>query len=181
MVIPQSTGGIPQHVRNLDNDILSQYVKKGGNASDQRQTFVDSKENSSSRNVEHKTMINDTKASNAPAGEMARISRIIDETRESNTESYTSGADIPSREDILSQMQKDMAIDQQQSATLESIEEEHGDNIINNFLLESDDDTSSIKSEDGGCQFVLTKGKNSGQMCGRKRSTETRCSRHIGK
>lgn len=176
-----STGGIPQHVRDLNDDILSQYVKKEGNVSDQRQMFVDSKENSSARNVGHKTMINDTMDNNTPVGEMARISRIIDETRESNTETYTSGADIPSREDILSQMQKDMANDQQQSATLESIEEEHGDNIINDFLSDGDDDTSSINSEDGGCQFVLTKGKNSGQLCGRKRSTETRCSRHRGK
>lgn len=181
IVIPHSTGGIPQHVRDLDNDILSQYVKKGANAGHQRQTFVDSKENSSARNVGHKTMINDTRTNNDQTGEMVRISRIIDETRKSNTETYTDGADIPSREDILSQLQKDMVIDQQQSATLNSIEEEYGDDIINDFLSEGEDDTSSIKSEDGGCQFVLTKGKNSGQPCGRKRSTETRCSRHIGK
>jgi hypothetical protein len=181
IVIPQSTGGIPQHVKNLDNDILSQYIKKGENASGQRQMFIDSKENASARNIGHKTMINDAMANNEPVGEMARISRIIDETRESNTETYTSEVDIPSREDILSQMQKDMVNDQQHLATLESIEEEHGNNIINDFLLEGDDDTGSIKSEDGGCQFVITKGKNSGQSCGRQRSTATRCSRHRGK
>jgi hypothetical protein len=181
LVIPQSTSGIPQHVRDLDNDILSQYVKKGENASDQRQTFVDSKENYNARNIGHKTMTDDTKTNNEPVGEMARISRIIDETRESNTETYINGVDIPSREDILSQMQKDMAIDQQHSATLEIIEEEHGNNIINDLLLEGNDDTSSIKSEDGNCQFVLTKGKNSGQSCGRQLSTETMCSRHMYK
>lgn len=181
LVIPQSTGDIPEHVRNLDNSVLSQYIKKGSNASDQRQTFVDSKENTRARNVGHKNMIQDTQNKGTPVGEMARISRIIDETRESNTETYTNGSDIPSREDILSQMHKDMADDQKRSATLESIEEQHGDNIINNFLSEGDDDTSSVNSEDGGCQFVLTKGKNIGQACGRKRSTATRCSRHRNK
>lgn len=181
IVIPQSTGGIPQHVKDLDNDILSQYANKGENAGEQRQTFIDSKENHSARNVGHKTMINDTRSNTGQAEEMDRISRIIDETRESDTETYTKGEDIPSREDILSQMQKDMVIDQQQSEKLERIEEENGDSIINNFLYECEDDTNSVKSEDGGCQFILTKGKNNGQCCGRKRSTDTRCPRHKGK
>jgi len=182
VVMPQSTGGIPQSVRNLDNDVLSQYIKKGGNASIQRRE-IDAKEQTRARNIGHKSMLRDTQRNEHTAsGEMARISQIIDETREAHMETYTDGSDIPSREDILQQMQKDMVRDQEQSATLESIEEEHGDNIINNFLSDGDDeDANSVKSEDGGCQFVLTKGKNMGQPCGRKRSTETRCHRHRNK
>ena len=34
-----STGDIPDHVRNLDNNVLSQYIKKGGNATKQSQNI----------------------------------------------------------------------------------------------------------------------------------------------
>lgn len=181
--IPQSTGGIPQSVRNLDNDLLAQYIKKGENASIQRRG-IDAKEQTRARNTAHKSMIHDIqKEELTDSSEIARISQIIDETREAPSEIYTNDEDIPSREDIIQQMQRDMVKDQRQSATLESIEEEHNDNIINNFLSEGEDedDSISVNSEDGGCQFLLTKGKNMGQTCGRKRSTETRCNRHRNK
>jgi hypothetical protein len=162
---------IPKHVRDLDNDVLSQYIKKSGNST----------ETHNARHIEHKSMKGDTGDDTCENSEMSRISKIIDETRESqNTEIHSNDTDdIPSREDVLQQLQKDMDDDESQSATLQSIEEEHGDNIINDFLM--DDDTASIKSEDGGCQFEITKGKNKGQICGRKRVNGINCSRHIRK
>ena len=179
MVIPQSTGGIPQSVRNLDNDFLSQYIKKEGNNNTKRKE-IDSKEQTRARNVGHMSMIQDIQTEeHTDSNEMVMISQIIDETRDAK-ETYTNTEDIPSREDILQQLQRDMAKDKRQTATLESIEEEHGNDIISNFLSD-DEDNNSVKSEDGGCQFVLTKGKNTGQTCGRKRSTETRCNRHQNK
>ena len=177
----QSSGCIPQSVRDLDNDVLSQYIKKGGNADNQRQK-IDVKEQMRARNVEHNSMIHDTQKEELNTNDdMARISKIIDEAREAE-ETYMDNEDIPTREDMIQQIQKDMYRDQQRTVTLESIEEDN-DNIINNFLQEGndEDDNTSVKSEDGGCQFALTKGKNTGQICGRKRLTETRCHRHKNK
>lgn len=173
-----STHNIPQHVKNLDNDYLSQYIKKSDNTSKQRQGHVDHEEHQSARTIKHESMLNDTackNTSNNEKSEMSRISQIIDETHESQTSGvYTDNTDIPSREDILSDLRQDIDDDKYKSTTLPVIDE---CNVIDNFLAD-EDDSSSVKSEGCGCLFELTKGKNRGQTCGRKRINDTRCARH---
>lgn len=177
--------GIPEDVRNLDNSILSQYIKKGDNSTQQRVDNVDSKDKNSARHVGYKSMMADIEDnSSSETIDMGHISKIIDKTRESTSSvSIVEDLEEPSREDILQQMQKDMKKDKKYSETLESIEEEYGGNVINDFLNETEtgddsDETSSVGSDGEGCQFVLTKGKRRGQQCGRKRINETRCKRH---
>jgi hypothetical protein len=173
----QSTPSIPAEVMNLDNDVLSQYIKKSDNATQQRQKNVDTKWSNNAVQVGLKSMIGDVVPQNIDNSEMVRISKIIDETQDSqNEETYSNNDDIPSREDVLQQMHKDMDDDKDKSASLQSIEEEYGDNVIDDFLVEDDDDFASIKSEDE-CQFEITKGKNKGQICGRKRIGDN-CGRH---
>jgi hypothetical protein len=177
-----SDGGIPEHVRNLDNDILSQYVKKGGNAYQQRQKHVE-KEPNNARHVGHNSMVCDTNE-NTPISEMDRIGKIIDDARESQmTSTDTNNENIPSREDNIIQIKEDMDIDRMHTTVLHDIEEDHGDNVINTFLADDnyDNDNDSNKSEYGGCQFELLKGKNRGLQCGCKRVTDTRCIRHKDK
>lgn len=172
----ESTGDIPDHVRNLDNNVLSQFVKKGDNATLQRKN-IDSKEQNSMRRVNHRAMTRNTDEnktrSESPDAvdnrEMQRISQIIDSTQNNDL-----SGEIPTREEITAMMQKDMETNKNNDLSLETIEEENK-NILNIF---DDDDTTSVKSDDGGCHFELTKGKNRGQTCGRKRISDTRCDRH---
>lgn len=179
-------GSIPEHVRNLDDNVLNQFIKKNDNSTEQR-TVADVKDQNSVRRVYHKSMLDsipantlERKPDSVDRREMERISQIIDSTQNNDLSN-----EIPSREEITALMQKDMNDDKRQSATLESIEEENHDHVLNMFDNDDDDEdedeVASVKSDDGGCQFELTKGKNRGQLCGRKRVNNTRCARHRNK
>ena len=68
----------------------------------------------------------------------------------------------------------DMLKDKEERDELFTIAEENMPNF-------EDIDTDSVKSESGGCQFILLKGKNKGNVCGKPRSAEDRCPRHEDK
>jgi hypothetical protein len=172
-----TVGDLPRHVRDLDNDVLSRYIKKGSDVS-KKKNLHEYKEHSGAKHVEHNSMKENTvERFKHQSPDTAHIEKIIDITEESRVEpqydDYT-----PSREDDLIEMRKDMDEKDSGMAKLRSIEEETEHDIIEDFMLEDDDDIASIKSEGGGCIFELTKGKNRGQQCGRKRVDDSKCSRH---
>jgi hypothetical protein len=170
-------GDLPQHVRDLDNDVLTRYIKKGGVS--QKKRLQPYKEHSSAKHVEHNSMKGNTvEVFKHQSPDTDHIGKIIDITEESLVESpYID--DIPSREDDLVEMRKDMMENDSCMTKLHSIGEETEHDIIEDFMHDDyDDDIASIKSEGGGCTFELTKGKNRGQQCGRKRIDDSKCSRH---
>jgi hypothetical protein len=175
-----SGGEIPQRVKDLDSDVLSQYVKKGDNASHQREN-QDVRDKNSTRSVQHKNMIYST--GNIRDLQDNRIEKIIEEA--SVTE-IIDDDDVPSREDMIREIQTDMDKDAVDKSMMRNMEPE--DNVIDDFL--ADDETESTGSDStekdesvaSGCNFELTTGKNKGHICGRNVSkNNSKCSRHLSK
>lgn len=159
-VVPKEQNSkIPEHVRNLDDSVLNQYINKNAK----------SKTGSNFKNVQHDILSHDSSPplkktiDTVDRREMDQINQIMDNTQNEND-------DIPTREEITEMMRQGIENDKQQSASLETIEEESLDSVIDRF--EHDED---------GCQFELTKGKNRGQICGRPVFSDTRCIRHKDK
>jgi hypothetical protein len=182
--ITKSMGCIPENVRNLDDNLLSKYIQKEENTNQQKHNTDNYKKKNSIRDVSHESMLNDTSVVGISQSkyEMGRISEIIDDnTTLPIKEIYDDNLEIPSREELLLEIKNDMDNDKKKQKNLSDIEEENGDNVIDDFLNDDYDETSSNKSEDGGCQFELIKGKNRGHQCGRKRINGINCSRHRDK
>lgn len=167
---------IPDHVRNLDNSVLYQYIKKDENNTSYKNS-LELKERKDPKSVAYNSMIEDTKVRfDKSASDVNRIEEVEDDE-------FPDDSNIPSHEEMVKDIHNDMVNDNKYKASLQSIEKENSNNIINDFLSEDvdDDDSGSIKSENGGCSFALTKGKNRGQICGRKRVNATMCMRHKNK
>ena len=147
--------GIPDSVKNLDDALLSQYIKK-----------TDNKKNTEPGNkMDHgKNLAYDNVENTVDTSEMDKL---IDDTLYTQEKAHIEEV-IPTRDDILNQMHKDMDAESNTRAQLETINENNTIDIIDSFM-------------DDGCKFELTKGKNAGGMCGRRLSSDTRCGRHEGK
>jgi hypothetical protein len=157
---------IPDHVRDMDENILSQFISKSKPASENINT---------SKEIEHSSMVEDI-TDPSMLSEDTRVSTIIDNAMQKDDTVSFNDEEIPTREDITIGLQNDMTHDIRERNTLFTIAEK---NIPQEF--EFGDDSDSVKSESEGCQFILIKGKNKGQVCGRSRSTVDRCQRHDGK
>lgn len=175
-----SSGRIPENVRSMDNDVLSQFVQKSGNKKEQRRT-VDRKNESRPRVVEHKEVLS-TIPEETESAEMDRIESIIDSARSSQVEVTDVDDKVPSRDDLLRQMQRDMS---SEAARIDEVEDFSGDT---DSILDTFAETSGVSNQDllvddssSTCRYLLTKGPNSGSPCGRRATTGGRCTRHMGK
>lgn len=170
-VVDDSTDNIkdiPDHVRNMDNSILAQYIQKKDKNSHNINT---------SRETIHQNMMQDVVPDPSKDSEDQRVSSIIDSAM-NKEDRFTIDEKIPSRDDETMELRQSMIRDKQQRDELFTIAEE------NSYVtdgLDIDIDNDSNKSESDGCQFILTKGKNKGVVCGKSRSTHDRCPRHENK
>jgi hypothetical protein len=176
----QTGGTIPENVRNMDNDVLSQFVQKVKNSKTQRET-VDKQIAARPRVSEHQASLASIPEANEK-DEMRRIEKIIDSARHAQIEVTDDGSDdeMPSRDDILRQMQRDMSNEKQR---IEDVEAFTGatDSIIDDFQQLSNAELLESADTPDVCQYTLTKGANAGNSCGRRLSTADRCSRHKDK
>jgi hypothetical protein len=138
------------------------------------------KPSTSARDIHHETI-----RGNIVTPDDTTNENMINDIIDSRDTSETSGIDdIDSREDMLHGMKKDMVADKEHADNIFTIMEDqarYNNDDFNIEVVDSDDDAGSVSSDNGGCQFILTKGKNQGVACGRKRVDDTRCSRHANK
>lgn len=179
------SGRLPDNVRNMDNDILSQFVQKNGNAK-QQHDIIDSKIEHGARMSSYNTALSSIpETSNT---ESIRIEEIIDNARHGQTEVTPDDDDETfDKGNILRQMKRDMT---QESSHMDTVSKFTGDTdcIIDMFSAQDCDGDGSVGSDNdesneasAGCAFVLTRGNNAGTQCGRVLSTADRCTRHVHK
>ena len=172
-----SFGIIPSNVRNLDNNVLRQYIEKGSNSTVQR-TVIDSRVLLRPRVVNHTNLANDTATiceidnedegeDELRSGELECISDILAGGRDN------SGEDPPSHEDAVGELTREMdeERDAASAAAARSTARESDGDIISDFEGE----------QTGGCGFTARTGKNRGSVCGKRLVTTTRCSAHRGR
>ena len=190
---PKQENILPQEVRDLDNDILGQFIKKGNNSETQRES-IDLKNKNSARVVEHSAMVgNSVDYENEKdieyTEELKRLEELTERSINSSNNPVIGEESETLREDMKKTLLEDMEKDKSSTMTLDAITEENKNNILNMleesdtgiYAVSDDDDTASTVSDNGGCDFELTKGKNKGHTCGRRRVNGIRCSRHVNK
>jgi hypothetical protein len=157
---PMTTGSIPQHVRDLDSAVLKQYINKKPKTANKKIITTP---------TPHTTPVHG--ASTGEAIDDAHEKQLLDNVKTDNI-----NEDTISREEFLEDLKRGVEEDQEKNRILaDSIFDQEPDDLT---LINDFDDNVSVISDSGGCQFELTKGKNKGSLCGRKRVNDHTCSRH---
>ena len=134
---------LPRHIKDLDNDVLNQFIKKNNKRVSISHAPPDVR-TINNREVMENNKVQNRKTDIVDEKEINRMSQIIDDLQ--NTD-----VGVPSREDMVAEMKKDMDGNSRIVA-----EPEETDNILNTF----DDLDAEIQIEEiYTCDFVLTRGK----------------------
>jgi cell division protein FtsL len=192
---------LPTFVSNTDNSVLSQFIQKNKNTQSQKNT---SNGKTSARVISHNTSLQaiseESDRDEKTRDEKNRIAVIIDNAMESQTDLTHTDDITPDTDDLVNGMRDDMESDKKNSAYVQMMGNDP-DTLIDDFTnsmsgydVDVDDDADGGDGGDGDdasysddppvndiCSFILTRGTNTGNKCGRASSSKNRCTRHLNK
>jgi hypothetical protein len=168
-------------IANLDSSMLNRFLTKTKNTSTNPSIPVKADQHTSERMLHHRQMESDLADAESrrireehkhDAVDMAEIERLASIIDDANGNNPDSASDIPSKDDLLSEMQAEMEQEADTRSELQIMAEQNG--------MAGNIDALSLY-DDTKCRYTLSKGPRQGQNCGKKSTYGNRCTAHHGK
>lgn len=158
---PVSTQKLPESVKNLDDSVLRQYIKKTDSSTGKK----------SLKSVHFDNMLKDKTPTNEKPENDTNDEQIVADI----LEDMDNNKDIPTREDMTEILREEKKNDDGESCLMEFEDEKH------TFGDDSDSLPELEPFGEEGCAFKLIRGARTGQLCNAKTVEGDRCTRHRNK